>query len=54
MRSCGLPSTDPLADIHNSTKIRAVVLDGRVLDRRALDALLAEVARAARAPRPTP
>jgi imidazolonepropionase-like amidohydrolase len=32
---------DPLADIGNTTSIRAVVADGRLLDRAALDALLA-------------
>ena len=31
---------NPLADITNSTKIRAVVLEGRLFDRKALDAML--------------
>ncbi|HKP27906.1 MAG TPA: amidohydrolase family protein [Gemmatimonadales bacterium] len=31
---------NPLADITNSTKIRAVLLDGKLYDRKALDALL--------------
>jgi hypothetical protein len=31
---------DPLADIHNTSKIEAVILGGRFLDRRQLDALL--------------
>jgi imidazolonepropionase-like amidohydrolase len=42
-----LLDADPLAGIHNSAKIRLVVLDGRVLDRRALDAFLSGVARSA-------
>jgi len=36
-----LLDADPLADIQNTRKIRAVVLNGRLLDRVALDALLA-------------
>jgi imidazolonepropionase-like amidohydrolase len=36
-----LLDADPLADITNTTKIRAVVANGRYLDRGALDALLA-------------
>jgi imidazolonepropionase-like amidohydrolase len=48
-----LLDADPLADIHNTTRIRAVVLNGRLLDRAALDELLAEAERAAAAPRPT-
>jgi imidazolonepropionase-like amidohydrolase len=43
-----LLDANPLADIRNTQKIRGVVLNGRYLDRRALDALLAEAARAAR------
>jgi imidazolonepropionase-like amidohydrolase len=41
-----LLDADPLADIHNTTKIRAVILDGRWLDRAALDRLLAGAASA--------
>ena len=37
-----LLDADPLADIRNTKKIRAVVLRGRYLDRLALDGLLAE------------
>ncbi len=35
-----LLDADPLDDIHNTQKIRAVILRGRLIDRRALDALL--------------
>jgi imidazolonepropionase-like amidohydrolase len=46
-----LLDADPLADIRNTTRIRGVVVNGRWLDRAALDGLLAEAARAAaRAP----
>jgi len=45
-----LLDADPLADIHNTTKIRAVFANGRYLDRAALDAMLADVERAANAP----
>jgi imidazolonepropionase-like amidohydrolase len=38
-----LLDANPLEDIHNTQKIRAVILDGRLLDRRDLDALLTEV-----------
>lgn len=38
---------NPLDDIHNTRKIAAVVLNGRYLDRRELDRLLAETALAA-------
>ena len=38
---------DPLQDIGNARKIRGVVLNGRFLDRSALDQLLAEAERAA-------
>jgi imidazolonepropionase-like amidohydrolase len=38
---------DPLVDIANARKIRAVVLDGRLFDRMALDALLDGAAREA-------
>jgi imidazolonepropionase-like amidohydrolase len=37
-----LLDADPLADIGNTRRIRAVILDGRYLDRRALDRLLAQ------------
>ena len=52
-----LLDADPLQDIHNTTRIRAVVLNGRYLDRAALDALLADAERVARLPeqrRPRP
>jgi hypothetical protein len=35
-----LLDADPLLDIHNTTRIRAVVANGRLLDRAALDSLL--------------
>ncbi len=38
---------DPLADIHNTTRIAAVLVDGKFFDRSALDRLLAEAAHAA-------
>jgi imidazolonepropionase-like amidohydrolase len=34
---------DPLADIHNTSRIRAVVVRGKLLDRSALDTLLSSV-----------
>jgi len=34
---------DPLSDIHNTTKIDAVLLRRRMFDRTALDAMLAEI-----------
>lgn len=37
-----LLDANPLEDIRNTTKIRAVVLNGQLLDRPALDGLLAE------------
>jgi imidazolonepropionase-like amidohydrolase len=37
-----LLDANPLKDIHNTQKIRAVVLNGRYLDRTALDNLLAQ------------
>ncbi len=43
-----LLDADPLADIWNLTKIRAVVANGRYYDRAALDQLLADAERAAR------
>jgi imidazolonepropionase-like amidohydrolase len=42
-----LLDADPLADITNTTKIRAVVANGRYFDRAALDALLRQTERAA-------
>jgi Amidohydrolase family len=36
-------NSDPLADINNTTKIDSVLLRGRVFDRPALDAVLAEI-----------
>lgn len=41
---------NPLDDIHNTQKIRAVVLGGQLLDRAALDALLSSAERFAAAP----
>jgi imidazolonepropionase-like amidohydrolase len=38
-----LLDADPLADIHNTTKIAAVVANGRLLPRGELDRMLAEV-----------
>jgi imidazolonepropionase-like amidohydrolase len=37
-----LLDANPLEDIHNTQKIRAVVLNGKYLDRAALDNLLAQ------------
>jgi cytosine/adenosine deaminase-related metal-dependent hydrolase len=37
-----LLDADPLADIRNTRRIHAVVANGRLLDRAALDGLLAE------------
>ena len=42
-----LLDANPLADIRHTTRIRGVVLDGRWLDRAALDALLDQARRAA-------
>jgi imidazolonepropionase-like amidohydrolase len=47
-----LLDADPLVDIRNTTRVRAVVADGRLLERAALDTLLAEAARRAAAPSP--
>jgi imidazolonepropionase-like amidohydrolase len=44
-----LLSADPLRDISNTTRIEAVVADGRLYDRHALDAILAGVEAAAKA-----
>ncbi len=38
-----LLDADPLTDIHNTTKIRAVIANGRYFDRSTLDTLLADV-----------
>jgi imidazolonepropionase-like amidohydrolase len=43
-----LLDADPLSDIHNTTRIHAVFVNGRYLDRLVLDSLLADVERAAR------
>jgi imidazolonepropionase-like amidohydrolase len=42
-----LLDADPLRDVGNARRIEAVVLDGRLLRRNALDALLADAAREA-------
>jgi len=42
-----LPDGNPLDDIRNTQRIRAVILNGRLLDRAALDRLLADAERAA-------
>ena len=42
-----LLEADPLADIRNTTRIAAVIANGRLLDRAALDALLADAERRA-------
>jgi imidazolonepropionase-like amidohydrolase len=42
-----LLDADPLADIHNTTRIAAVIVNGRVFTRPALEELLAGAARAA-------
>jgi imidazolonepropionase-like amidohydrolase len=42
-----LLDADPLRDVRNARRIEAVVLDGRLLKRNALDALLADAAREA-------
>ena len=41
-----LLDADPLQDIRNTQRIRAVVLDGRLITREAIDAMLAMAARA--------
>jgi imidazolonepropionase-like amidohydrolase len=46
-----LLDANPLEDIHNTTKVRAVVLNGRLYDRAALDALMAEAEKKARPPK---
>ncbi len=42
-----LLTANPLDDIHNTGKIRAVIANGRLFDRKTLDALLAQVEQAA-------
>ncbi len=49
-----LLNANPLLEIGNTRQIRAVIADGRVFDRAALDALLVEVARVKAAPSPAP
>ena len=43
-----LLEANPLEDIRNTTKINSVVLNGRLLERKALDQLLTEVEAAAK------
>jgi imidazolonepropionase-like amidohydrolase len=43
-----LLDANPLTDIANTRRIRAVIVNGRLLDRAAMDALLADVERSAR------
>ena len=43
-----LLTANPLTDIHNTTKISAVVANGRLFDRKELDAMLADVEAAAK------
>jgi imidazolonepropionase-like amidohydrolase len=38
-----LLDSNPLDDIHNTTKINAVVVNGRLLDRPALDKMMSDV-----------
>ena len=40
-----LLDADPIADIYNTTKIRAVVANGRYFSRAALDSLLTDLDR---------
>jgi hypothetical protein len=40
-----LLEADPLSDISNTQKINTVIVNGRVLDRKALDSLLASAER---------
>jgi len=42
-----LLSANPLEDIRNTQKIDAVIANGKLLDRAALDQLLTDVAKAA-------
>jgi adenine deaminase len=43
-----LLSANPLDDIHNTTKITAVIVNGRLFDRAALDRILKQVESAAK------
>src|SRR5215468_7235246 len=43
-----LLTANPLADIHNTTKISAVIANGRLFDRKDLDRILAKVETAAK------
>jgi len=43
-----LLSANPLADIHNTRKIEAVIANGRLYDRAALDLLLSQAESAAK------
>ncbi len=45
---------DPLADIHNTTSIRAVILGGKLMPRASLDALLEEAEATAAKPPSNP
>ena len=45
-----LLDADPLADIHNTHKIAAVIANGHLYDRAALDALLTQVSASAKHP----
>jgi imidazolonepropionase-like amidohydrolase len=45
-----LLDADPIADIHNTTKISAVISNGHLYDRPALDALLSNAAHSAKHP----
>ncbi len=45
-----LLDANPLVDIHNTRRIRAVVRAGHLYDRKALDSLLAKARRVAAAP----
>jgi imidazolonepropionase-like amidohydrolase len=49
-----LLDADPLADIHSTTRIRAVISAGRVYDRAALDGILHAVEETAMPPAPAP
>ena len=46
-----LLDANPLENIHNTRRISAVDINGRLLDRSALDRMLTELAQAARDPR---
>ncbi|MGK2935539.1 MAG: amidohydrolase family protein [Gemmatimonadaceae bacterium] len=49
-----LLDADPLSDIRNTRRVHAVVLNGRLLDRAALDAILEDVRRVAENAAPEP